>query len=71
MATKKATKKTGGAKKSAKKVVKKAAAIGISSSTIDCIRKCHDIFLKCLQTTHNFKKCATEYQQCIRRCLNI
>lgn len=75
MATKKATKKAGGskkaAKKGAKKGAKKAAAAGISSNTLGCIRKCHEQFIKCLQTTHNFKQCVTQYQKCIRGCLTL
>jgi hypothetical protein len=70
MATKKASKKGGGSKKAAKKSSKKAA-LGIQPPSLACIRKCHDQFLKCLQTTHNFKKCATDYQRCIRACLNL
>ncbi len=70
MATKKAAKKTGGAKKSSKKAAKKAA-VGVSAGSLACIRKCHDNFLKCLQTTHNFKLCAAQYQKCIRACLNL
>jgi hypothetical protein len=74
MATKKASKKAGGSKKAAKKGSKKSskkAAIGIQPPSLACIRKCHDQFLKCLQTTHNFRKCATDYQKCIRACLNL
>jgi hypothetical protein len=73
MATKKAAKKSG-AKKAAKKGAKKStrkAAVGITSVNLACIRKCHDTFIRCLQTTHNFKLCATQYQVCIRRCLNL
>ena len=78
MATKKATKKAGGAKKAAKKAAKKgakkgaaAAAIGITPPVLACIRKCHDSFIKCLQTTHNFRTCVTQYQRCIRACLHL
>lgn len=71
MATKKAAKKKSSAKKSSKKAVKKTAALGVSPGMLACIRKCHDTFIKCLQTTHNFRKCAIDYQACVRRCLNV
>lgn len=73
-----ATKKAGGAKKAAKKSAKKgakkgakAAAVGISPNTLACIRRCHDAFIKCLLTTHNFRVCVTQYQKCIRACLSL
>jgi hypothetical protein len=75
MATKKASKKkAGGSKKAAKKGAKKGAkkaALGLPVNKLACLRRCHEQFLRCLQTTHNFPSCVTQYQRCIRACLGL